>query len=438
MKLTRSALLALSASLIAMPALADGFSVYEVSARGVGMAGAMMFSDEASLIAYNPAGITHLDEKGTFSGSLTFIAPRGKTDFLMADGSKLNAHNKGNPAYVPAMFYARKVKDRNLWWGIGAFSRFGLKATYDHGWYGRFSGRNAELYTGSVTPTVAFKIGSKLSMSVNAEVMYARLKFDKSTKDFAPLGKEMEMRNPVAYKGMGALMSEVTTEVEGDSWGYGWGVGLNYDFDEHFSAAFLYRSEVKQTFEGDATFRPALKQDMTIGTDVEGSVHLPESFTFGLGYRFNQNRTRVEFDAIRTNWSSYEDLTMKFKTPAAFQTVLGPSFTSTTPKYWENGWRYQFGIEHRLNQRWTLRAGFVYDDCSSDNPKYADYMVPTGVRRTYSVGASYRNRNVEYSLGFGYMSVGSKDIWASGANGEDSRLGSTYSTIVSAGVRVDL
>ena len=118
-KKTAAAALALSAALMASPALADGFAVYENSARGVGMAGAMMFSDEASLVAYNPAGLWRLKDngRGQISGAVTYIAPRGKANFYHDDGSfDHSEHNKNNPAYVPTLFWAKKLSDR---WAIG-------------------------------------------------------------------------------------------------------------------------------------------------------------------------------------------------------------------------------------------------------------------------------------------------------------------------------
>ena len=63
----RAAAVAVLLMLSVPAAYADGFYVYEWSARGVGMGGAMMFSDEASLIGYNPAAITQFDEKGNVS-----------------------------------------------------------------------------------------------------------------------------------------------------------------------------------------------------------------------------------------------------------------------------------------------------------------------------------------------------------------------------------
>ncbi len=416
MNAKKMAALAFSAALLASPAYADGFSVYEWSARGVGMAGAMMFSDEASLIAYNPAAITQFDEKGNFSAAVCYIAPRGEGEFL-AEGGSFREHNKNNPAYVPSMFYARKI-DANAWFGLGLFPRFGLRASYDPGWYGRYSNRSAEFTSVSITPVLAWKLFPKLSMSIGGELMYAGLKMDRGMKV-----------NALGYDG--------DLDLDGDSWGYGWSVGLNWEATEKLSLAFLYRSEVKQTISGDIGFSPALV-DLS-STTGRGDIHLPESYTFGVGWKFD-DRTRAEFDAIRTNWSSYDSLTIDMKIPSSsiLSMILGPSYVSSDAKNWTDGWRYQFGIEHKLSERWTIRAGFVYDECSSKNPDTADYMVPTGTRRTYTVGASYRVKKVEYSLGYGYMTVDDKRINGAGEKGEDSYVRNCDSHIVALGVRIDI
>ncbi|EFB91728.1 outer membrane insertion signal domain protein [Pyramidobacter piscolens W5455] len=415
MNMRKTAALALSAALLAAPAYADGFAVYEWSARGVGMGGAMMFGDEASLIAYNPAAITQFDEKGTFSGAVTYIAPRGYADFL--DGSDnvfLTQHNKNNPAYVPAMFYARRIQP-NAWFGVGVYPRFGLKASYDPGWYGRFSNRSIEFLSVSFAPNVAWKIAPSLSMSAGAELMYAGLKLDKSTR----------------------LGGETPIDLDGDSWGVGWNVGLNWQATPRLSLAALYRSEVKQTVEGDVNLYSGMLG--TISTRGKGAIHLPESYTFGVGYRFS-DRTRVEFNAIKTMWSSYKDLTIDVAVPQPYQAMFGglTAYPYNEPKNWRDGWRYQFGVEHKINDKWTIRAGFVYDDCSSRDPDNADFMVPTGTRRTYTFGASCRVKNVEYSFGYGYMDVGDKRINRSGEKLEDASTRGCDAHIISIGARIDL
>ncbi len=414
MGMRKTAALALSAALLAAPAYADGFAVYEWSARGVGMGGAMMFSDEASLIACNPAAVTQFDEKGSFSGAVTYIAPRGSADFLDGgDNVFKTQHNKNNPAYIPAMFYARRIQP-NAWFGVGVYPRFGLKASYDPGWYGRFSNRSIEFLSLSFAPNVAWKLAPSLSMSVGAELMYAGLKLDKSIR----------------------LGGETPIDLDGDSWGMGWNVGLNWQATPRLSLAVLYRSEVKQTVEGGVNLYSRLGQ---IATRGQGSIHLPESYTFGVGYRFS-DRTRVEFNAVKTMWSSYEDLTINVAVPPPYRPYLGgiSNYPYYEEKNWRNGWRYQFGVEHKINDKWTIRAGFVYDDCSSCDPDDADFMVPTGTRRTYTVGASCRVKNVEYSLGYGYMDVGDKRINNAGENHEDAFTRGCDAHIVSIGARIDL
>ena len=415
-KKTAAAALALSAALMAAPALADGFAVYENSARGVGMAGAMMFSDEASLVAYNPAGLWRLKDngRGQISGAVTYIAPRGWADFYNSDGSfQHSEHNKNNPAYVPTLFYAKKLNDR--WtFGIGAFARFGLRCTYDPGWYGRFSSRSAEYAVMSISPAVSYKLAKNLHLGLTAEVMYAQLKMDKSVN----LGTEMGI------------------DLKGDDFGFGWGVGLDWQASDKLSLAFLYRSEVKVDLEGDLNLHSPYG---VIPTTAHGVEHMPESFTFGIGWKFD-DRTRMEFNAIKTMWSAYDHLTVNVKVPAAYQMMFGglSEYAMTEYKHWRNGWRYQFGIEHKLNAKWTIRAGFVYDTESAHDPQYNDFMVPTGTRRTYTVGASYRNKNVEYSIGYGYMYVSDKWIYNAGEKGENARSRGCDAHIISLGARIDL
>lgn len=422
MNLRKCAAFAIAAALSATPAFADGYAVYEVSARGVGMGGAMMFSDEASLVAYNPAAITQFGYNGTFSGAVTYIAPRGSAHFYDAGGNYIvGEHNKNDPAYVPSMFYAKRVAE-NGWIGIGLFPRFGLKSSYEYGWYGRFSNRSADFTTFSITPTYAFKLAPSLSMSLGFELMYANLDFDKSLNSFSSLG-----------------ISEVPMKVQGDGWACGWNLGLSWNATPKFSVAALYRSEVKQNIKGDVDLSLGALGDMS--TYGYGNVRLPESYAFGLGWKFD-DKTRMEVDAIRTNWSSYDSLDIRVGVPSAYQPILslfglGSELSDPMITNWSNGWRFQWGLEHKINKRWTVRCGFVWDECSSEQVDYSDFLVPTGTRRTYTVGASYRVKNVEYSLGYGYMTVGGKRINSGVNDGDYARTSGSDSHIISIGARVD-
>ena len=50
-------------------------------------------------------------------------------------------------------------------------------------------------------------------------------------------------------------------------------------------------------------------------------------------------------------------------------------------------------------------AGYAYDE-SSIPYHGGDFMVPTGNRRTYSIGARYNDKNQTVALALGWMDVG--------------------------------
>ncbi len=385
------------------------------------MANAMMFSDEVSVLAFNPAAITQFDEKGQLAFGASHITPKGNAHFYSSDGSYMGTQgNRNNPAYVPYGYYARKVAE-NGWFGIGVYPRFGLYATYSHNWMGRYNNYNAELATMSFVPTYAWKLGPTLSMAFSAEIMYADLKIGRA------------LNGGALFPG---LSGDVDMGLNGDSIGFGWNTGLNWQATEKWSLAFVYRSEVSQDMGADVAFS-ALGGAVHGNSKARGKVTLPESYTIGIGYRFD-DRTRAEFNAIRTNWSSYDSLNIALwgiSVPALG--VSGGTAVLNSPKNWDDGWRYQFGIEHKLNQRWTIRAGYCYDAAVAPDST-VDFMVPTGDREAYSIGASYRVNNVEYSLGYAYMTIGERTILNADGSGGTARVSDGYANIFAVGCRIDL
>ena len=127
--------------------------------------------------------------------------------------------------------------------------------------------------------------------------------------------------------------------------------------------------------------------------DAYGEVTLPESWHIGYSHKFN-DRTRVELNAVRTGWDTYDALN-----------ITTPMGVSASPKNWEDGWRYAIGVEHKLSDKYTVMAGFAYDE-SSIPYNGGDFMVPTGNRRTYSIGARYNDEKQTVALALGWMDVG--------------------------------
>lgn len=356
---------------------AEGFAINEWSAEGVAMGGARMFAEgDAANVAYNPASITKVDGEA-FKVSATYISPHGEYDLYGADGTKLDSGtNRVHFGFAPGTYYVKKLND-NDWFGIGAFSRFAMVSEFERGSDVSTNAFLSRLNGVSVTPTFAHKFDDKWSAAVGAEINYVGLTMEKNA-----------MPGP-----------SVPTHTKGESYALGWNAAANYAFDDKNEIGVVYRSRIKHSMEADFNAYNITNIGNRNG-DAYGEVTLPDSWHIGYNHKFN-DKTRVELNAVRTNWSTYDALNINVSGTGV------PSFdrVHASPKNWEDGWRYAIGVEHKLSDKYTLMAGFAYDE-SSIPYDGGDFMVPTGNRKTYSIGARYNDKDQTLAIALGWMDVG--------------------------------
>lgn len=356
---------------------AEGFAINEWSAEGVAMGGARMFAEgDAANVAYNPASITKVDGEA-FKVSATYLSPHGEYDLYDENDVIEIGHNRVHFGFAPGTYYVKKLNDKD-WFGIGAFSRFAMVSEFE---------RNSQVSTNafvsrldgvSVTPTFAHKFDDKWSASVGAEINYVRLTMEK---------------NMAYMKGMGVG----PTHTKGESYALGWNAAANYAFDDKNEIGVVYRSRIKHSMEAD--FKGYSIPDIgNVNGDAYGEVTLPESWHIGYSHKFN-DKTRVELNAVRTGWDTYKNLDIMISDTGKIDGLVN------NPKNWEDGWRYAIGVEHKLSDKYTLMAGFAYDE-SSIPYNGGDFMVPTGNRKTYSIGARYNDKDQTVALALGWMDVG--------------------------------
>lgn len=346
---------------------AEGFAINEWSAEGVAMGGARMFAEgDAANVAYNPASITKVDGEA-FKVSATYISPHGEYD-LYKDNIHENGHNRVHFGFAPGTYYVKKLNDKD-WFGIGAFSRFAMVSEFERDSAVSTNAFLSRLNGVSVTPTFAHKFDDKWSAAVGAEINYVGLTMEKN------------------------LALGMPTHTKGESYALGWNAAANYAFDDKNEIGVVYRSRIKHSMEADFNAYNFKGTGKTVSGDAYGEVTLPESWHIGYSHKFN-DRTRVELNAVRTGWDTYDALN-----------ITTPLGLSKNPKNWEDGWRYAIGVEHKLSDKYTLMAGFAYDE-SSIPYNGGDFMVPTGNRKTYSIGARYNDKDQTVALALGWMDVG--------------------------------
>ena len=373
-------------SVPAVDAGAEGFAINEWSAEGVAMGGARMFAEnDAANIAYNPASITKVRGEA-FKQSAVYISPHGKYTAYDATGKPIDeGKNVVHAGWAPGNYYVKQLNDKD-WIGVGLFSRFGMISEFERDSKVASNAFFSRLNGASLTPTYARKFDNKWSAAVGAEVNY--------------VGLELQKNSQIPFMGGAA------TQTKGESWALGWNAAANYAFDSKNEIGLVYRSKVTHSMEAD--FKAYMVNGMSIKRDAYGKVTLPDSWAIGYNHKFD-DRTRVELNGTYTKWSTYDALNIDIE-------GLG---TIASPKNWSNGWRYALGVEHKLSDKYTIMGGYAYDE-SVIPFDGADFIVPTGARRTYSLGFQYHDKKQTLAMTLGFIDIDGLSI--------KGHTGDTYDT----------
>lgn len=408
---------------VSSSAFAEGFGVYEWSAAGTAMGDNYMFAeDDPAVLAYNPSAITKLDGSYISFGT-SWINPATSISFTngpLNAGRSSEYDNSYSPAFTPYFYFTKKVSS-NGWFGLAAFPRFGNNIEYDDAWAGRYDTIFSGVKGITIQPTYAFKIGSKLSAAVGLDINYVGLKMRKDTP---------------AMAGAAGYLGDLQSLIEGHSTNLGWVASLTYDFNEKTSAAITYRAKVKQTMDADAAFygRLAMFGDYRLDTQAHGIVTLPDSVSIGIGHKFN-DRTRMEINAIWTNWSTFNALNMTFD-----DKVLGMIDSTNSIKEWKAAWRIGIGFEHKLSDKWSLLCGYVFDQSPVPDERM-DFMVPTGDRHRGSIGFKYRpTENSELAFAYTAIWAGNRNVSSqlNGMDFTDAHIHDGLTQVVSLGYTIKL
>jgi len=355
---------------------AAGYGVYEWSARGNALGGAMVARDaDPSAVAYNPACITDLPGDQIQLGG-TLIAPMASMD---VENSATNDMDMADSVWaLPTAYYTRQLSD-HYWFGIGMFSRVGLGTDYENQdtWIGRYNCSYAAIKSVSITPTLALRFNDQFSLAFGVDATYLDFGYNSVL--------------PYNFK----------QEISADGWGYGINLGARYRPYDWLAFGLMWRSEIQLSVDGEVEFSKKGATPLSVlgfsETGVSGTEPVPESVTFGVMVK-PFDKLSLECDAVWTNWSAYETLIIKYGDP-----LYGVRSQAQSEKNWHNTWRFEFGAEYALTDAIDLRVGYVYDQ-SPVNDDYEDYAVPCTDRQIVTLGAGWEiNENWMVDVSYGYL-----------------------------------
>jgi long-chain fatty acid transport protein len=315
-------------------------------------------ADDASAIYYNPAGLTRLD--GAQAVGNLYLA-HANVYYSGADGDETS---DGRYYAVPNMYLASPIGDsKELFWGLGVYSPFGLGSRWADDSAVRYTTTLAEIQLVNINPTVAYKVTDRLAVGVGVDYFTSRV-----------------VSRLINNYGVGE--GEVDMDLDGDGWGYN--LGLQWRFCDRMTLGLTYRSQVHVGYEGDVQFDnvPSFLGPVDSAYGLESQIDYPASATAAISWQ-KTDKLRLEFAAEWTDWSSRDEQTFTAAQNPLFPTSL------TTRLDWDDSWVLMLGAEYRLTEKWLLRGGYGFNETPAPKDT-ADPSLPTGDTHAISIGTSYQ------------------------------------------------
>ncbi len=120
-------------------------------------------------------------------------------------------------------------------------------------------------------------------------------------------------------------------------------------------------------------------------------------------------------EAQWTNWSVFDQLTVKFDNPAQPDSV--------TEEEWKDAWFFALGSTFRATDELTLRAGVAYDQSPVDG-NFRTPRIPDGDRYWVSLGAGWHPRSwLDFDAAFTYIDVESTNVRLSATGADNAPRG---------------
>ena len=347
---------------MASETFAGGFQLNEHGARAMAMGGAFTaISNDPSAIYFNGAGLTQLSGIHFMLGT-TLIAP---TFSFRGVSPNITEYDAAKQTFFPTHFFATYSYNKDLAFGLGFFSPFGLASKWDPNWIGRYLAVETKLQTFYITPEVAYNLTDNLSVSAGLVYSFANVTISQKTS-------------------LSPFEGDAFTTLDGkDNSAWGFNLGALYKPIENLSFGVSFHSQVKYNFTGTAsTTGPSQLASEFPNGGASADLTTPINLAVGVSYRVIP-QLLLTADYQYVGWSSYDSLTVNFDSP---------QMVESSPRLYDNSFILRFGAEYDLIRNLKVRAGIYYDK----DPVKAEYLnpsLPDANRLGFSFGIGYTFSN---------------------------------------------
>ncbi len=354
--------------------LAGGYKIPENSINSTALSAAYVANAHGADAAYfNPAAMVYNKEGAAMEANLTYIHLTS-IDYTDMNGALPSDSSEKEHFYVPTFHYVSPSVG-NARFGLSVVAPAGLTKRWNG--LGKGSAQEFTLKTIEVNPTVAYKFNDKFSAAVGARMVYTN--------------------GDVRSNATGLAAGSPVRDLGGSSYDFGYNLALHFKPTNELALALTYRSEIDLTVEGHARLHASIPGLVTYDGDAEVDVRLPAALNLAAAYTFN-NTTTVELVYERTYWSVYKDLDFDYE-PTLHPAFAG--FDAPIAKNWSDSDTYRIGVTHKLDNKWTLMAGYAYDKTPAPKDTVG-FELPDSDAHIYSIGARYQYAD-NMNIGFGLL-----------------------------------
>lgn len=405
-------------------ASASNFQLTEQSVTSLGRAhsGGAAAAEDATSIWYNPAGLTRLNDAEFIAGAsvIRFGADFTKTSATDAVGQPLSGGEGGSVGKlgaVPIIYYSTPINDK-MSFGIGLGVPFGLATSYNADSIFRYQAIYTAVTVLNLNPTLAYKFTDHFSGGFGLDLQNMDVKLTNDIDYGAVCFGEV---NPTACTAMnltpqnhdGFFQAEASDHMK-----LGYNFGLLWDYDT-YRIGFSYRSKVKHSLSGNATFTNAPSIFYNAGLfhnqGISADFTTPQMASLSGMLKLN-DQWSLYGDWSYTGWSSFDKLTINFATynPA----TNGGQPPSTVQEGLSNVNRFSFGTDFRYSDSWTFRAGVALDKSPVPNPTAASNTTPNDTnasrtarlpdadRKWLALGATWRvSDHSQWDVGYAHLFI---------------------------------
>lgn len=373
---------------------------------------------------YNPAGTVFLEDG-------LYVQLNSQTLFKTYEmDTKENfgglSHESDHPsAFVPTMQMVKKEGDRAYFFhagpaagggsvkyenGISAFEVIGkgientlqkkyfLPASVDY--LGGSTVEGSSYYI-NTTFGMAQKINPKFSVAGGIRLIYAMRELNGNADYSLDLDGKTGANPPAPVN--------VDIDSERTGWGVGGVIGFHYQPTEKLNIGFKYETEVELDLDADGDVKvesPLNKISNIGGTGIPGSAIIG-----GIDSALRNEAVIAEWlEDDRRNLPAMMALGISYELTDRITLLTSGNYyfikdanRNGCYDYYDNGYEISFGVDYKLNEKWTLMAGYQYTDTGANEKTYkdTDYALDADM---YGMGVKYTpDETKEFVVSYAYV-----------------------------------